>query len=262
MLVNLYKGWKVLKFPDLVVAAIIIDSTSAATSMALSGKQSLTSRLFVVIYSGLQLLALIPVGMAVFRTSALDLPNTSCQAQVYWWGTLEAGLKVPASFWLYFGLRFVSYTHRAWLAIHFTTLFDLIEKVDRGQHREMRNPPHQLELREVNPHTLHSAESGRMTSVAEVRSIAKTSYGAITATAFSLYSEYVPMMASCATAVENFLRRMRLVRVGRIQEWGQSAALITCIAAGIHVIYTYSMMWSEDAVNTRNRTRADQGLAL
>lgn len=213
------------QFPDLVVATAIIDSTSAAISMALSGKQALTSRTFVFISSGVNLLVLAHVGVAALRASGLDLPNTSCQPRVYWWGALGAGQKVPASFWLYLSLRLVSHAHGAWLAIHFTDLFDLIEKADRGQCWGKRILPDEYDLPFFNTQALHGNEKRCTMNATEVRNISKSSYRTVTASASSLYWEYLLIIIPCTTAVENFLRRMDLMHVVRYKNGDKARPL-------------------------------------
>lgn len=259
MLLNLYKGWDILEFPDLLIAIMIIDGTSAAGEMTLSGKETLASRLFTLWYSGLQFLSLITIFMAMSRVPKFPVSEVSCPPQVYWWGNIEAGRPVPASFWLYLCLRLVSSLHSAWLALTFRKLFDQLEKVGRGRRLKVPVSTDALELQVVNP-ALRNQEHGSGGTVD--RHIAKESYNSVTATAFSLHWQSVPVMVSCALAAEGFLRSMRLSNVGKIQEWGQSAALVACVTAGIHVLYIYYMMWTDDVIRKRNESRASQGLAV
>jgi hypothetical protein len=90
MTFNLYKGRAGLEFQDLVTATMFFDATSAAVGMTLSGKQTLSARIFALAVSLLQASAL---GVIAFTVSQIphfsypaQLSRYSCTPQIFWWG--------------------------------------------------------------------------------------------------------------------------------------------------------------------------------
>jgi ankyrin repeat protein len=252
MTLNVYKGGQELEFQDLVTGIIFFDATSAAVGMTFSGKQTLSSRIFVIANSVLQACTLGAIAITMSRVPHFNPPAYSCAPQIFWWGVIESGKPLPASFWLYFCLRLTSSLHNTWLALKFSTTFDMLEKAHRGLKVPALKPASSDPVVSIE---LRSQEDGSIDNAD--REVAKTSYNRISATALSAYLEYVPMMVACAHGIENFMNREH---TGKIEEWGQSAAVATCAVTVVHLVYTYTSLFSSASASTRNQIRADLGL--
>lgn len=87
----------------------------------------------------------------------------------------------------------------------------------------------------ANPVTLNKVETGNNPDT--LRNIARRSYDDLAAMIFSISWEYAPLTASSIMGIESFLHHYGLNRSGKISEWGQSTALVTCVWAIVHVGY-------------------------
>jgi hypothetical protein len=119
-----------------MVAVMSLDITSAIVQMALSQKDTLASRWWVVLSAVSQLLVHTSTGVVLAKTFPISPARQDpCQAcmRVVWWGTFDSCNKVPWTFWVYWILRTVLVMRSCAIGLHHMHFYDLGERISRGE---------------------------------------------------------------------------------------------------------------------------------
>ncbi|KAI5207052.1 hypothetical protein E4T39_02070 [Aureobasidium subglaciale] len=129
--IALLRSYTILNFWQVMAATMSLDITSATVQMALSQKETLASRWWVVLNSISQLLSHIVLGVILGGTfpMALDQQDT-CQpcVRAIWWGTFDSCNQVPWSFWIYLALRILLTLRSCAISLHHMHFYDLAER--------------------------------------------------------------------------------------------------------------------------------------
>lgn len=233
--VNILIGYKTgLAAADLLVAAMILDSLTSIFSITFSMKECLASRLLISLGLGFQLFALFVLAFVIAKLPTVGAEegavDASCRCfRAYWWGPVDTCTGVSWSFWLYYGLRFTTWAHDAWLCLWHMHRFDAAEKAARDE----------------NNTDIHLESSV---------------YDSIRATTFTKYMEWIPIFMGSAINLELTLQRYRLQGFEEIAGWGQTTPLIVALAAFFRWCYVLYAMFQEKSARRRTETLEKSGI--
>ncbi|KAI5269497.1 hypothetical protein E4T47_06987 [Aureobasidium subglaciale] len=135
IMVALLRSYTILNFWQIMATTMSLDITSASIQMALSQKETLASRWWVVLNAISQLLSQIVLGIVLGRTFPVSLDQQDiCQpcVRAIWWGTFDSCNKVPWSFWIYLALRTLLTLRSCAISLHHMHFYDLAERVALG----------------------------------------------------------------------------------------------------------------------------------
>jgi len=215
----MFKAYKTLRFPELMVAVMSIDGVSAAVSMGCSDKQTLAARKLLYAIIVIQLLSFISTGLAMAQLPLQDLSSPACTFGTFWWGPFDSSKAAPATFWLYYTFRLSGWLHSVWLGLHYMELYNEAEWVDcSGTRRDKKLEPGQsssssgkessVSHNEVELHDLSSI-GRRKTSQMEAgaiedssathqrgRPVNKNTYNLMPATTFTQYLQHCPTIVT------------------------------------------------------------------
>ncbi|KAH0151337.1 hypothetical protein KCU86_g21710, partial [Aureobasidium melanogenum] len=132
----LLRSYTTLNFWQLMVAVMSLEVTSATVQMALSQKETLASRWWVVLNSASQLLVqaslAIVVGVSFPMSSVQQDPCQPCVRAV-WWGTFDSCKKVPRMFWIYWTIRTLTAVRSCAIGLHHMHFYDFSERIAKGE---------------------------------------------------------------------------------------------------------------------------------
>ncbi|EPS40941.1 hypothetical protein H072_5166 [Dactylellina haptotyla CBS 200.50] len=130
----------ILEPVDGILGVMILDILNNSAVIQLCAKETLAARWqvrFVLLTAGVGLVV-IGVLMAYVANDKLGMPEKSCGCfSIYWWGTVstcaqQSAPAVPASWWVYYAYRVISFAFAAHFALTNTKHYDDVERNHRG----------------------------------------------------------------------------------------------------------------------------------
>jgi hypothetical protein len=204
--------------------------------MTLSDKIALASRLYTYISSGIQLVSLALMMVALSWKTNTSI-TTDCCDTMNRWGTTSSCGRLSATTIHYLAARVITSLHGTLLAVRQTSGFDNTKKVHDGR-RPLYSKDKHSGLDEVNK--VHAARDplgtkDKQSGMDEAkRRDDRSGFERLLASAFSSCWAKMPnIRVSCAS----LLHLLRHANAGEITEGGQSAAVMTACAGVLHWLY-------------------------
>lgn len=237
----LLRSYTALSFWQVMVAVMSLDITSAIVQMALSQKDTLASRWWVVLNSISQLLVQVCLGIVLSKTlpisSAKQDPCQPC-VRVVWWGTFDSCGEVPWTFWIYWTLRTLLVIRSGAIGLHHMHFYDIGERIARDENsgEDVSWSSHLLRhLTLTDPLMLHSAHARRM-KVWSQEAFSRMPATTLTDWAFWMLPAIVAM-----SSLERMLSLFELSNPGNIEDWGQTttfmAVICGLVARAVYLFY-------------------------
>jgi hypothetical protein len=240
----LLRSYTILSFWQIMVAVMSLDITSATVQMALSQKDTLASRWWVVLNSISQLLVQASLGIVLGKafpfSPAKQDPCQPCVRAV-WWGTFDSCNKVPLTFWIYWTLRTVLVMRSCAIGLHHMHFYDFGDRITRGEKssQEVSRCSHLLRLLTFTDPTDDA------TMVDSDSPMGKAWYleafprmPATTLTDWILWT--LPALVALSS-LERMLILFDLSKPGNIEDWGQTTTFmaVVCglVARAVYLFY-------------------------
>lgn len=136
LVIALLRSYTTLNFWQLMVTCMSLDITSATVQIAISQKEALASRWWVVLNAVSQLAVQATLGTVMKSSfplsSAQQDPCQTC-ARAIWWGVFDSCKAVPWTFWNYSKVRALLTLRSCAISLHHMHFFDLSERAAKGE---------------------------------------------------------------------------------------------------------------------------------
>lgn len=241
----LLRSYTALNFWQVMVAVMSLDITSAMVQMALSQKDTLSSRWWVVLNAISQLLVHASIGVVLGNTFPISsTQQDSCQpcVRVVWWSVFDSCGKVPWTFWLYFALRTILIIRTCAIGLHHMHFYDLGERIARGEKSSQEVSWSSRFLRFITfTEPIKDATMvypGHARKTVDWSSEAFPRMPATTLTDWILWT--LPALVAMSS-LERMLSLFSLSNPGSIEDWGQTTTFMAVIsglvARAIYLFY-------------------------
>ncbi|RPB07121.1 ankyrin [Morchella conica CCBAS932] len=159
-----------------------------------------------------------------FSSHSLTAIKHLCRIMSLLSGILVDSCVGPSTtFWMYLACKAVSTIHGAWLCFLYMDHYDAAEKISRED------------------------------SNTNIKSIKKTVYDSIPATAFSKYRESIVITLSSIVTIEVTLSGFDLPAANDISSWGQTGQILVALVASSCFTYGFYSMWKNKNVERRRK---------
>jgi hypothetical protein len=241
----LLRSYTVLSFWQIMVAVMSLDITSATVQMALSQKDTLASRWWVVLNSISQLLVQTSLGIVLGKafpfSPAKQDPCQPCVRAV-WWGAFDSCDKVPFAFWIYWTLRTVLLMRSCAIGLRHMHFYDFGDRIARGEKssQEVSRSSHLLRLltftNPIDDATMVDPDSPMKKEAWRLEAF--PSMPATTLTDWILWM--LPALVALLS-LERMLTLFDLSKPGNIEDWGQTTTFmaVVCglVARAVYLFY-------------------------
>jgi len=241
----LLRSYTALNFWQVMVAVMSLDITSATVQMALSQKDTLSSRWWVVLNATSQLLVHASIGVVLGNTfpisSAQQDPCQPC-VRVIWWSIFDSCDKVPGTFWLYFALRTLLVLRSCAIGLHHMHFYDLGERIARGEKssQEVSWSSHFLRLITFTEPIKH-ATIVHLDQARETIDWSPEAFPRMPATTLTDWILWTLPAVVAMSSLERMLSLFDLSNPGNIEDWGQTTTFmaVVCglVARAIYLFY-------------------------
>ncbi|KAH0343680.1 hypothetical protein KCU83_g8714, partial [Aureobasidium melanogenum] len=241
----LLRSYATLTFWQLMVAVMSLEVTSATVQMALSQKETLASRWWVVLNSASQLLVqaslAIVVGVSFPMSSVQQDPCQPCVRAV-WWGTFDSCNKVPRMFWLYWTIRTLTAVRSCAIGLHHMHFYDLSERVAKGEKPTKKMSWSSSLLQRltmtdpVKSTTMVDSQPARTTKTWSLEAFPR-----MPATTLTDWILWILPAGVAISSMERMLSLYDLSKPGSITDWGQTttfmAVILGLVARSVYLFY-------------------------
>jgi hypothetical protein len=216
-----------------MVAVMSLDITSAIVQMALSQKDTLASRWWVVLSAVSQLLVHTSTGVVLAKTFPISPARQDpCQAcmRVVWWGTFDSCNKVPWTFWVYWILRTVLVMRSCAIGLHHMHFYDLGERISRGEKlsQEISWSGHLLRLVTFTDPTKDTTTINP-NHTRQIKAWSLEAFPRMPATTLTEWVLWTLPAVVAVSSLERMLSLFNLSNPGNIGDWGQTTTFMAVI---------------------------------
>ncbi|KAH0275259.1 hypothetical protein KCU91_g4699, partial [Aureobasidium melanogenum] len=241
----LLRSYTALTFWQLMVAIMSLEVTSATVQMALSQKEILASRWWVVLNSASQLFVqaslAIVIGVSFPMSSAQQDPCQPCVRAV-WWGTFDSCKQVPWMFWIYWSMRTLITLRSCAIGLHHMHFYDLSERVAKGE-KTTKNISWSNSLLQrltltdlIKSTTMTNSQTARITKTWSLEAFSR-----MPATTLTDWILWTLPAGVAISSMERMLSLYDLSKPGSITDWGQTttfmAVILGLVARAVYLFY-------------------------
>ncbi|KAG9711432.1 hypothetical protein KCU59_g21629, partial [Aureobasidium melanogenum] len=229
----LLRSYTTLNFWQLMVAVMSLEVTSATVQMALSQKETLASRWWVVLNSASQLLVqaslAIVVGVSFPMSSVQQDPCQPCVRAV-WWGTFDSCKKVPRMFWIYWTIRTLTAVRSCAIGLHHMHFYDFSERIAKGE-----KPTKKISWSSSLLQRLTLTDPAKSTTMVDsqpartTRTWSLEAFSRMPATTLTDWILWILPAGVAISSMERMLSLYDLSKPGSITDWGQTTTFMAVI---------------------------------
>ncbi|KAH0033421.1 hypothetical protein KCU78_g2486, partial [Aureobasidium melanogenum] len=241
----LLRSYTTLNFWQLMVAVMSLEVTSATVQMALSQKETLASRWWVVLNSASQLLVqaslAIVVGVSFPMSSVQQDPCQPCVRAV-WWGTFDSCKKVPRMFWIYWTIRTLTAVRSCAIGLHHMHFYDFSERIAKGE-----KPTKKISWSSSLLQRLTLTDPAKSTTMVDsqpartTRTWSLEAFSRMPATTLTDWILWILPAGVAISSMERMLSLYDLSKPGSITDWGQTttfmAVILGLVARSVYLFY-------------------------
>jgi hypothetical protein len=241
----LLRSYTALSFWQIMVAVMSLDITSATVQMALSQKDTLASRWWVVLNSISQLFVQASLGIVLGKafpfSPAKQDPCQPCVRAV-WWGAFDSCNEVPLTFWIYWVLRTVLVMRSCAIGLHHMHFYDFGERIARGEKssQEVSWSSRLLRLLTFTA-PLDNAMMADPDSPMEKEIWSLEAFPSMPATTLTDWILWTLPALVALSSLERMLILFNLSKPGNIEDWGQTttfmAVICGLVARAVYLFY-------------------------
>ncbi|KAG9953801.1 hypothetical protein KCU85_g1141, partial [Aureobasidium melanogenum] len=241
----LLRSYTALTFWQLMVAIMSLEVTSATVQMALSQKEILASRWWVVLNSASQLFVqaslAIVIGVSFPMSPAQKDPCQPCVRAV-WWGTFDSCKQVPWMFWIYWSMRTLIALRSCAIGLHHMHFYDLSERVAKGETTTKKiswsnSLLQRLTLTDpIKSTAMTNSQTARITKTWSLEAFSR-----MPATTLTDWILWTLPAGVAISSMERMLSLYDLSKPGSITDWGQTttfmAVILGLVARAVYLFY-------------------------
>lgn len=241
----LLRSYPALNFWQIMVAVMSLDTISAIVQMALSQKDTLASRWWVVLNAISQLFVHASIGIVLGKTfplsSAQQDPCRPC-VRVVWWSTFTSCKKVPWMFWLYYTVRALLVIRSCAIGLHHMHYYDFGERIARGEKpsQKVSQGSHLLRLFTFSDPT-EDITIVYPDGTREIKTWSLEGFSRMPATTLTDWVLWMVPAVVASSSLERMLILFKLSNTGKIEDWGQTttfmAVICGLVARAIYLFY-------------------------
>lgn len=244
----LLRFYTALNFWQVMVAIMSLDITSAVVQMALSQKDTLASRWWVVLNAISQSLAQTSLCIVLGKTFPMSFANQDpCQpcVRAIWWGTFDPCKEVPWTFWIYWTLRTLLIMRSCAIALHHMHFYDLGERIERDEKssQEVSWSSHLLRhLTLTDP--MENTIKVNPQEPKKIKTRSQKAFPRMPATTLTDWILWTLLAVVAMSSLERMLSRFDISNPGNIKDWGQTTTFMAVVsglvARAIYLFYAKS----------------------
>jgi hypothetical protein len=240
----LLRSYTALSFWQIMVAVMSLDITSATVQMALSQKDTLASRWWVVLNLISQLLVQASLGIVLGKAFPFSPTRQDpCQpcVRAVWWGTFDSCNKVPLTFWIYWTLRTVLVMRSCAIGLHHMHFYDFGDRITRGEKssQEVSRCSHLLRLLTFTDPMKKATILGPDSSTK--KAWYPRAFPRMPATTLTDWILWMLPASVALLSLERMLMLFDLSKPGNIEDWGQTTTFmaVVCglVARAVYLFY-------------------------
>lgn len=241
----LLRSYTALTFWQLMVAVMSLEVTSATVQIALSQKDVLASRWWIVLNSASQLLVQVSLATVIGNffpmSSAQQDPCQPCVRAV-WWGTFDSCKKVPWTFWIYWAIRTLLTVRSCAIGLHHMHYYDFSERVARGEKSTGKISWSSFLLRHLTlTDPMQGTTSINLQSARTTKTWSLEAFPRMPATTLTDWILWILPAGVAISSMERMLSLYDLSKPGNITDWGQTttfmAVILGLVARSVYLFY-------------------------